>query len=149
MKMALAVLIIIAVLLAILFIPNKNKVNNGLEKRKLKIGEQELTVEIADTPKKRQIGLMNRKYMGENVGMLFIFDAEGIYPFWMKDTHIPLDIMWLNKDMKIVYIKENVPPCKSVNCDVVVPTKSAKYVLEANAGFIEKNKISAETSIVF
>ena len=101
------------------------------------IANQEFTLEIADTDLLRSYGLMNREHLDTNSSMLFIFDMQGMYPFWMKDTLIPLDIIWLNSDKKVVYIKEDAKPCGNVVealCKVIVPTRIAKYVIELNSG---------------
>ena len=57
-------------------------------------------------------GLMFRENMDSDRGMLFIFEKEGEYPFWMKNTLIPLDIIWINKDKEVVFISENAQPCE-------------------------------------
>lgn len=104
--------------------------------------------EIADTESKRKLGLMFRKGLPEHQGMLFIFEREDTYSFWMKNMQIPLDILWINKDKGIVDIKINVLPCKD-SCEGFSPRAKAIYVLEVNAGFTEKNriKIGDEVSI--
>lgn len=91
-------------------------------------------VELAKTQQERDRGLMYRKELGKDKGMLFIFDQEGIYPFWMKNTLIPLDIIWIDSNKMVVFISENVQPCKSLICPSVTPSSKAKYVLEINAG---------------
>jgi uncharacterized protein len=88
-------------------------------------------VEIADSAVKRSEGLMFREYLED--GMLFIFDKEGKYSFWMKNTLIPLDIIWIGKDSEIVFISRNVQPCLEV-CESIKPDVNALYVLELNAG---------------
>lgn len=115
-------------------------------------------VEIANTDKDREIGLMNRTYLGKNDGMLFIFDKEDSYSFWMKNTLIPLDIIWINSDKKIVYIKENALPCnlfskkldqKEEKCEVFNPEINAKYVLEVNGGLSKELNIKIGDSVLF
>ncbi|MDO8509403.1 MAG: DUF192 domain-containing protein [Nanoarchaeota archaeon] len=95
-------------------------------------------VELAQTEKERSEGLMYRSFLDEEEGMLFIFREEGIYPFWMKNTLISLDIIWINKEMKIVYIERNTPPCKTEICNTYSPKKSAVYVLEINGELSKK-----------
>jgi uncharacterized membrane protein (UPF0127 family) len=91
-------------------------------------------VEIAKTNFEREKGLMGRDKLDDNSGMLFIFEKEGLYSFWMKNTLIPLDMAWLDSSGKIVFIKENAEPCKSIVCPSVIPQAQAKYVLEINGG---------------
>ena len=91
------------------------------------------SVEIAKTESERERGLMNRSTLEEGRGMFFIFDKQGTYPFWMKNTLIPLDIIWIGANNKVVYIAENVQPCKTIICPLINPGVPAKYVLEVNA----------------
>lgn len=95
-------------------------------------------VELAKTNTERETGLMNRKELANDSGMLFIFEKEEIYPFWMKNTLIPLDIIWIGSNNKIVFIKENAQPCGLDYCPLINPGISAKYVLEINAGLVQK-----------
>jgi uncharacterized membrane protein (UPF0127 family) len=95
-------------------------------------------VELAKTEAKRERGLMNREKLNNDNGMLFVFEKEGIYPFWMKNTLMPLDIIWLNKDKKIVYVSENNNPCIGSDCPQINPGILAMYVLEINAGVSSK-----------
>ena len=92
------------------------------------------SVELVKTESQREKGLMYRTELDKDRGMLFIFDEVGIYPFWMKNTLIPLDIIWISSDNKVVFINQNTQPCKSLICPSVLPTAKAKYVLEINAG---------------
>lgn len=96
------------------------------------------TVEIADTLEKQTRGLQLRQSMANNAGMLFIFPSDGIYSFWMKDTWIPLDMIWLDKDYRVVHIEHDVPPCASVPCLSYGPKILSRYVLELNAGMARK-----------
>ncbi|MFA5355608.1 MAG: DUF192 domain-containing protein [Candidatus Paceibacterota bacterium] len=108
------------------------------------------SVEIALSPEEITTGLMNRKSLEENRGMLFIFKQEGQHSFWMKNTLIPLDIIWMDKDKKVVHIAENVQPCKE-ECNSISPEVSAKYVLEINGGLCSELNITAgaEADFVF
>jgi uncharacterized protein len=98
-------------------------------------------VKLAKTEAEREKGLMNRTQLDKNSGMFFIFDKEGIYSFWMKDTLIPLDIIWIDGNNKVVFISQNAQPCKTLICPVINPSTKAKYVLEINAGLSEKLKL--------
>ncbi|MDD2697122.1 MAG: DUF192 domain-containing protein [Candidatus Pacebacteria bacterium] len=96
-------------------------------------------VEIADNSLERSQGLMFRQKLDSDKGMLFIFENEGEYPFWMKNTLIPLDIIWINGDKEVVFISENAQPCmEEFSCPSINPGKNARYVLEINGGISEK-----------
>lgn len=95
-------------------------------------------VEIAQTQKEKEAGLMNRKHLDPDKGMLFLFENDGVYNFWMKNTLIPLDIIWIDKNKKVVFIKENAMPCNLEDCETFHPTQKARYVLEINGGLAEK-----------
>ena len=101
---------------------------------KVCFGDNCFSVELARTEVEREKGLMKRAQLDKDKGMLFIFDKEGIYPFWMKDTLIPLDIIWIDSNGKVVFIGQNIQPCKSFICPQVNPFTKAKYVLEINGG---------------
>lgn len=92
------------------------------------------TIEVVDTPETRQVGLMYREYLAPDSGMLFIFEEEAIYPFWMKNTLIELDMIWMNADYEVVYIARNVPPCEVEQCPSYNPGVAALYVLEVAGG---------------
>jgi uncharacterized membrane protein (UPF0127 family) len=98
-------------------------------------------VELAKTQKEKERGLMFRDYLDKDKGMLFIFEKEGIYPFHMKNTLIPLDIIWLDENKNIVFISENNRPCSHDYCPIINPETKAKYVLEINAGLINELEI--------
>lgn len=97
--------------------------------------------EIASTPASRAKGLMFRESMCENCGMLFVFEKSGIHPFWMKNTRIPLDMIFISENGTIVDIIENATPCpdSAPACPNYMPRAPAKFVLEVNAGFSKRN----------
>ena len=95
-------------------------------------------VELADTPEKHTQGLMNRESLNQNSGMLFLFDTEDKYSFWMKNTLIPLDIIWLDKNKEVVFIEHSAQPCEADPCETFGSGKSAKYILEINSGLAKE-----------
>src|SRR3989344_9606330 len=107
------------------------------------------SVEIAQTAVEREKGLMFRENLNSDNGMLFIFPKAEKYGFWMKNTLIPLDIIWIDQNKTIVYIEKDVQPCKINNCPVYVPNKEAIYVLEINAGLSEENNLSVGEIVEF
>jgi uncharacterized membrane protein (UPF0127 family) len=96
------------------------------------------SAELALNEKQRETGLMNRASLDLDKGMLFVFGKENIYPFWMKNTLIPLDIIWINSSNDVVYIERNAEPCKTEQCPPYTPNKKAKYVFEINGGLSDK-----------
>ena len=106
-------------------------------------------VEIADTLEKKETGLMNRKYLEPDSGMLFLFEEENEYNFWMKNVLIPLDIIWIDQNKKVVFIKENAEPCKVEQCETFTSDKKAKYVLEVNGRMSEEIGLNVGDEVEF
>jgi uncharacterized membrane protein (UPF0127 family) len=96
-----------------------------------------LSVEVADTPAERGRGLSGREMLPENSGMLFVFDTPGRHGFWMYGMKFPLDIIWIDERLRVVYFVENAQPCVNI-CETYEPPADALYVLEVNAGFVKK-----------
>lgn len=97
-------------------------------------------VEIVSTPEAMARGLQHRERLGEDDGMLFMFSMEGRHAFWMKETLIPLDMIWLDQQRRIVHIEHATKPCPSEPCAIYEPqTDDALYVLETNAGYAGKH----------
>jgi len=107
----------------------------------------DVIVEIADEPEEWQRGLMFRKALRKNYGMLFVFENEQTKRFWMKNILIPLDIIFISSALRIVDIKENVQPCKIEPCPTYTSKTPVKYVLELNGGFALENNISVGSVI--
>ncbi len=87
-------------------------------------------LEVADTPSKMERGLMFRKKLDKNKGMIFVYPTPQPSAFWMKNCLIHLDIIWLSKNGRILHMLENVPPCYGDNCKTYTYNGRAKYVLE-------------------
>ncbi|MFA6073801.1 MAG: DUF192 domain-containing protein [Candidatus Woesearchaeota archaeon] len=98
-------------------------------------------VEKVSTKEDLSKGLMYRTHLNDDSGMLFLFEVEKIYPFWMKNTYIPLDIIWVNERQEVVFIYTNALPCNDSICIPIYPNSTAKYVLEINFGNVEKYNI--------
>lgn len=114
----------------------------------LRINDTEIRVEVADTDEKRSAGLGMREQLGADEGMLFVFDKNSFYTFWMKDMLFPLDIIWINKDKKIADVITNVqmdtyPDFQYIN-DFL-----AQYVLEVNAGFFDAHGLKLGDTVKF
>ncbi len=124
-------------LIALFVFYNNNKEKDFLPK-KVCLKDKCFSLEIANTPEKRTKGLMFRKELAEDKAMLFVFPKQGVYNFWMKNTLIPLDIIWVNQEGRIVFIKNNALPCEKDPCKSIKPNMLAKYVLEIKGGLAEK-----------
>jgi hypothetical protein len=108
---------------------------------KAAIGDVELQLELATSPEERAHGLMYRDSLGEKNGMLFVFEEKGYHAIWMKNVKFPLDILWLDEGLRVVYIIRDVPPCKSEPCPIYLPRIDAKYVMELPANSTIKHGI--------
>lgn len=119
------------------------------EKIKIKVGNEELQVEIADTQEKTARGLMHRKKLLDGTGMLFIFQNEEIRNFWMKNTFIALSIGFFDSKEKLIDIQDMEPVQSEMELNI--PTYSsvfpAKYALEVPRGWFKKKKIKLGSSL--
>jgi uncharacterized membrane protein (UPF0127 family) len=107
---------------------------------------KKMTIEIADNPAERQQGLMYRRGMDDEKAMLFIFQQEDMQGFWMKNTLIPLDIMFVGKDKRIINIHKNTTPLSEKD---LPSTKPALYVVEVRGGFTDQYNIKPGDKIEF
>ena len=107
--------------------------------------------ELADTPLKRAEGLMYRENLGADRGMLFTFPQAQAWVFWMKNTKIPLDLIWINEKRQIVHIEPNVPICTRTDdsCPQYRPNNDALYVLELAGGRAEGLKLQRGSKLQF
>jgi uncharacterized membrane protein (UPF0127 family) len=111
---------------------------NQKNKTTLLINNKEIVVEIVSSPEERALGLMFRQSLKENEGMLFIFEEKGIYPFWMKNTGIPLSIAFIDENYMIIDVLEMVPNQEVIRYS---PYQPFLYALEMNQGWFFKNDI--------
>ena len=125
------------------------------EKRKIHILNSqnqsiEVNVEIADNPLTHMRGLMFRSPLPENDGMLFVFNDSNYRSLWMVNTSIPLDIIFISETGRIVDIQQ-MEPCRTIAdyCKVYRSREKARYVLEVNRGFSERNGIRIGDRMVF
>ncbi len=95
---------------------------------------QRFQVELAADDQSRAMGLMFREELPINQGMLFLFRREAPRSFWMLNTRIPLDIIYLDRDLKVVSIVANARPCRRSPCRSYPSTGPAQFVLELNGG---------------
>jgi len=93
-----------------------------------------VVAELALSWEQRAKGLMFREEMAANKGMLFLFEEEANHSFWMKNVRFPIDILWLDREKRIVHMVKRVPPCKKDPCPTYSPVRPSVYVLELSAG---------------
>lgn len=103
-------------------------------------------VEIADTPAKRELGLQYRRELAADRGMIFLFPHEAEQTFWMKNTPIPLDMIFINSDRRIVGIAEQAVP---FSLDPRSVGRASRFVLEVNGGLSKRYGIQAGDSVRF
>jgi uncharacterized protein len=131
------------------FPPKKEEV---LQTKKIRVlsGKRiiKLTVQVADTPKKREKGLMFVEKLPKNEGMLFVYPEKTYDGFWMKNTIIPLSIAFLDLGGKILRILD-MEPCYEDDCPTYDPELSYYYALEVNLGWFEKNQIKEGDIVQF
>ena len=118
----------------------------------IKLGDQILEVQIADSDTLRVRGLMFQNELPHSEGMLFVFDEPGTRPMWMLNMQFNLDVIWFDENANVVAIEKNVPQCKTT-IEVVacrengVSGDNAKYVLEVSAGFVDKFDITENSKL--
>jgi len=101
-----------------------------------------------ETAEERSRGLMFRKSLPQNQGMLFLFDKSGQHRFWMKNMNFPLDIIWIDQEKRVAQISKNVQPCMDL-CEDIISGSKVMFALETNAGFIDKYKINLQDKVKF
>lgn len=113
-------------------------------------GPVHVNAEVAETPLEKQRGLMFRAFLPEDAGMLFVFEDDRRLTFWMMNTSIPLDGIFISSELRVVFVAENLTPCPPPDClnpERFSSPTPAKYVLEVNAGFSRSHGIVAGTDV--
>lgn len=133
------VILIVLIVLFLIIYPSQRQ-NRRSQSIYIEIKDLKVKVQLANSLWEKASGLSGRKEMPKNEGMLFIFSRPGRHFFWMKNMNFPLDIIWLDENMKVVEIDKNVQP------DSFPQTYQSpgliKYVLEINAGLSDQYDIS-------
>ncbi len=109
-------------------------------------GDVTVAVEIADTQEKRALGLMYRKELAADAGMLFVFDAPEHLAFWMKNTVLPLDMIFITADKHVLGVVKSATPFTTTSRSV---PGDSQYVLEVNAGFADKHGVADGDAVTF
>jgi uncharacterized membrane protein (UPF0127 family) len=112
------------------------------------IGSGVYQLRLATTPDAREKGLSGTASLNPDGGLLMAFPSSDTWGIWMKDMKVPIDIVWLNEDKKVVYIVKNASPSDSTD-KTFKPIEAARYVLELPAGSVDQSAIKANISAVF
>lgn len=110
------------------------------------VGATAVSVTVADELAERVLGLSGVRSLRDLQGKLFVFDIEDKHGFWMKDMLIPIDIMWINNNLEVVHIVENVSP--DTYPEVFAPPVGARFVLETNAHFVSSLKVAVGDRVI-
>jgi uncharacterized membrane protein (UPF0127 family) len=151
-KSILVLLVVIAVFVVLLLVAGKkgtpitNFAKTITTQAIVNIGGQNLVASVADTPLERNKGLSGSNFLNSKNGMLFKFEEADEHGIWMKDMLIPIDIIWIDEQSRVVSIKENVSP--DTYPEVFKPSAPAKYVLEVVAGYVAANGIKIGDTVV-
>ena len=121
-----------------------------MEKKDIQINDKKIEVELAQTPEQQIQGLSDRRKLGDDKGMLFLFTDYKLRSFWMKDMRFAIDIIWI-KDNKIADITANVAPPKNKGdyLKIYQPKEKVDKVLEVNAGFVEGNNVKIGDAVKY
>jgi uncharacterized protein len=137
----------------ILTLPTRAEILKEISQKPILFPQSRVTVhaEVADTSEKRSQGLMFRSFLGDKEAMIFCFNESSYLEFWMFNTSIPLTIVFLNNQKKIVDIQD-MRPCRELNPDLCMTYRSrepAKYAIELNQGFDRKYGIKVGHKVIF
>jgi uncharacterized membrane protein (UPF0127 family) len=114
----------------------------------VRIGDGVFAAKVVNTPADRAKGLSGTDNLRQDQAMLFVYDTDDKQAIWMKDMNYPIDIVWLDKDKKVVYIVKNAPP-ESYPYETFIPKQDARYVLELPAGSVGQKSITIGLTAMF
>lgn len=134
---------IVAICLSFILLCSAFPAGAALPSEHLELAQHRFTVEIANNDAERERGLMFRVHLAADHGMLFVFADSAPRYFWMKNTLIPLDIIFFDTHKRLINVSANTPPCKADPCPTYGSNAPAKYVLELNAGMAAKLGLKA------
>ena len=141
---------VIVGIVGLVSIPSESKLESvEFPRGTIMVDDIPLVVQIADTEPRRVRGLMFQDQLPFDQGMIFVFNQPGLYPLWMLNMQFSLDMIWFDKDGKVVHIEKDVPPCKTpleiAACQSIVPDGQAIYILEVTSGFVDHNNITKDS----
>lgn len=141
------VLAAVMLLFVVLYDPKPQEINDN--KIPVVLNGTTIKAEVAENTAEIRKGLMYRNELPKNEGMLFVLSFEGKHSFWMKNTLIPLDMVWINSQKEVVHIDHSAPPCRRDPCPGYRTPYPAKYVLELNGGWSIENGLNLGDQVSF
>ncbi len=146
-KGAFLVLVLVAMGVAFPLLMGNQDVNYFMVE--LPSGKQ-ILAQVADSPEKQIIGLFFANELPPDRAMLFIYEDEDSHRIWTKNSHLPLDIIWMDRDRKILHIEESALPCAEDPCPAYGPKEpEALYVMQAAVGFAKRNNLQTGMNMIF
>lgn len=136
---------VILLLLIIIAVAIINKGSVG--QTSVEIANQKFNIEVAKTDQEKQVGLSKTEVLGENDGMLFVFDEPDYYSFWMRNMKFPIDILFINGDKVNTIIENASPSADSSSLEIYKPKEKSDKVFEINAGTVKKYNIKEGSTI--
>jgi uncharacterized protein len=113
----------------------------------VEIADQRIMVDVMNTPESRAKGLSGRESLAEDEGMLFVFDSPSKNYFWMQGMNFAIDMIWINENMEIIYLKKDASPEDYLS--TFGPDENSMYVLEVVSGFSDKNNLKLGDKVRF
>jgi uncharacterized membrane protein (UPF0127 family) len=111
---------------------------------------KQILAQVAESPEKQVVGLFFAKKLPPDSAMLFIYEDEDSHRLWTKNSHFPIDMIWMDRDRKILHIEEAAPPCAADPCPTYGPKEpEALYVMQAAAGFSKSNNLQPGMNMIF
>ncbi|MBI3810853.1 MAG: DUF192 domain-containing protein [Nitrospirae bacterium] len=111
---------------------------------------KQILAQVAESPEKQVVGLFFAKKLPPDGAMLFIYEDEDSHRLWTKNSHFPIDMIWMDRDRKILHVEEAAPPCATDPCPTYGPKEpEALYVMQAAAGFAKSNSLQPGMSMTF
>lgn len=135
------------VIILILFQSGSCSANQGFPRVELDLKGKLYQIEIADTNERKSQGLMYRRAIGRNAGMLFPYDAPVNLNIWMKNTLIPLAVIWLDEQARVID-KKILQPCRTPDCPSFGPGQLSMYVLELHPSELDRFSIGDQLATI-
>jgi uncharacterized membrane protein (UPF0127 family) len=150
MRWTLTLVILVVLCSSLTFLPEATGLGHAVVTFTTDKGQVQVNAEVAETPSEQEQGLMFRTTLAQDAGMLFVFGQDQLLNFWMMNTSIPLDGIFISSQLQVVSVVEDLRPCPPSNCqnpEFFSSGAPAMYALEVNAGFSGKNGITPGTEV--